>query len=96
MLADCADQIAERCERNDAAVLGMCVDGKGEGTMSERSKEAKRMAQDLGCNSICEALQKAKGMQSALKVIHTLASFPESFDLDQTKRLCMSALGREQ
>ena len=33
---------------------------------------------------------------SALKVIHTWASFPESFDFEQTKRLCMSALGREQ
>ena len=39
---------------------------------------------------------RAKCMESALKVIHTWASFPESFDCDQTKRLCMSALGREQ
>jgi hypothetical protein len=31
-----------------------------------------------------------------LKVIHTWASFPESFDFEQTKRLCMSALGREE
>ena len=37
-----------------------------------------------------------KGLRSALKVIHTWASFPESFDCEQTKRLCMSALGREQ
>jgi hypothetical protein len=34
-------------------------------------------------------------MESAL-VIHTWASFPESFDFEQTKRLCMSALGREE
>ena len=41
-------------------------------------------------------VSRTKSMESALKVIHTWASFPESFDCDQTKRLCMSALGREQ
>ena len=39
---------------------------------------------------------RAKCMESALKVIHTWASFPESFDFEQAKRLCMSALGREK
>jgi hypothetical protein len=39
---------------------------------------------------------RTKSMESALKVIHTWASFPESFDFEQTKRLCMSALGREE
>ena len=37
---------------------------------------------------------RTKTMESALKVIHTWASFPESFDFEQTKKLCMSALGR--
>jgi hypothetical protein len=41
-------------------------------------------------------VSRTKSMESALKVIHTWASFPESFDLEQTKRLCMSALGREE
>ena len=39
---------------------------------------------------------RTKSMESALKVIHTWASFPESFDFEHTKRLCMSALGREE
>jgi len=81
----------------DDKVFDLRGDGDGAWKMvNDRSKAAKKMAQDIGCNSICEALQKAKGMQSALKVIHTWASFPESFDCEQTKRLCMSALGREQ
>ena len=42
------------------------------------------------------ASEVIKELRSALKVIHTWASFPESFDFEQTKRLCMSALGREQ
>lgn len=42
------------------------------------------------------ASEVIKELRSALKVIHAWASFPESFDLEQTKRLCMSALGREQ
>jgi hypothetical protein len=41
-------------------------------------------------------VSRTKSMESALKVIHTWASFPESFDCEQTKRLCMSALGREE
>jgi hypothetical protein len=35
---------------------------------------------------------RAKDMESALKVIHTWASFPESFDFEQTKAACMFAL----
>ncbi len=54
-------------------------------------QEAMEMQSRIGSNNI-----RAKCMESALKVIHTWASFPESFDLEQTKRLCMSALGREQ
>lgn len=42
------------------------------------------------------ASEVIKELRSALKVIHTWASFPESFDFEQTKRLCMSALGREE
>jgi hypothetical protein len=42
------------------------------------------------------ASEVIKELRSALKVIHTWASFPESFDCEQTKRLCMSALGREE
>lgn len=42
------------------------------------------------------ASEVIKELRSALKVIHAWASFPESFDCEQTKRLCMSALGREQ
>lgn len=45
---------------------------------------------------ITSIVSRTKSMESALKVIHTWASFPESFDFEQTKRLCMSALGREQ
>jgi hypothetical protein len=37
------------------------------------------------------ASEVIKELRSALKVIHTWASFPESFDFEQTKRLCMSA-----
>jgi len=39
---------------------------------------------------------RAKDMESALKVIHTWCCFPDQFGFETTKRLCMSALGREQ
>ena len=45
---------------------------------------------------ITSIVSRTKSMESALKVINFWASFPESFDFEQTKRLCMSALGREQ
>lgn len=56
-------------------------------------REAMSMPNRFGAPAIDN---RAKDMESALKVIHTWASFPESFDMEQTKKLCMSALGREQ
>ena len=39
---------------------------------------------------------RANDMESALKVIHTWCCFPDQFGFETTKRLCMSALGREK
>ena len=39
---------------------------------------------------------RTKTMESALKVIHTWCCFPDQFGFETTKRLCMSALGREK
>jgi hypothetical protein len=56
-----------------------------------------RAAMEIECQAdITWINSRTKNMESALKIIHTWASFPELFDLDQTKRLCMSALGREE
>ena len=42
------------------------------------------------------SVEAIKGLRSALKIIHTWASWPVSFDFKNAQRLCMSALGREQ
>ena len=68
-------------------------------TISALKKELRNISSALDDPRVdltMTASEVIKELRSALKVIHTWASFPESFDFEQTKRLCMSALGREQ
>ena len=68
-------------------------------TISALKKELRNISSALDDPRVdltMTASEAIKELRSALKVIHTWASLPESFDCEQTKRLCMSALGREQ
>ena len=68
-------------------------------TISALKKELRNISSALDDPRVdltMTASEAIKELRSALKVIHTWASFPESFDCEQTKRLCMSALGVEQ
>ena len=42
------------------------------------------------------AAEAIKELREVLNIINTWCCFPDSFDCEQTKKLCMSALGREQ
>jgi hypothetical protein len=84
---------AQDLRERDARISQLC---ESERRLKAELRNISNALDDPRVDLTMTASEVIKGLRSALKVIHTWASFPESFDLEQTKRLCMSALGRDQ
>jgi hypothetical protein len=65
-------------------------------TLKSELRDIGKALDDPRADLTMTASEVIKEMRSSLRVIHTWCCFPESFDLEQTKWLCMSSLGREQ